>query len=315
MSASEPSLGALQPLRRLLSSILPDSSAPFQRLSASPALIVVSDYSGQHPSSDCFAYSFLVTTPRAWKTWEPQRQRVRVGLGLERRTMSYKRLGDAKRRKALPAFLQAADCLDGLLVTFLIRPAVGTVFDAPLDHDELQLWRLRVREHVLRVSHLGSFLIAYLASPGQDVLWITDEDCIAANYAQHLQLTKIVAHAISHLTSVGLGRFRLGLLEPTDNGTLRNHDLAAIPDLAAGAAREAWRSLLEGAAAPEPTRLRRLLPEDLPTKAHEIFSWLASTETALFKTVIAIEPASDGPDLRFVRLGLWAFADPFGLIR
>ncbi len=85
------------------------------------------------------------------------------------------------------------------------------------------------------ILHLSAFLLSGLSAPGQDVLWIIDEDDIAANVAMLTDLTELFARISASYSSHTLGHLRCGTTATVEDGRLAFEDLAAIADLTTGA--------------------------------------------------------------------------------
>lgn len=78
---------------------------------ADRAMIIASDYSGQHKGATHEAYSFLVTTDLALKEWLPSLRAFRERWLPDNRRLSYKKLNEPVRWRALPNFLAMASGL------------------------------------------------------------------------------------------------------------------------------------------------------------------------------------------------------------
>jgi hypothetical protein len=89
---------------------------------------------------------------------------------------------------------------------------------------------------MLRVVHIVSFFLAGLSRAHQNVIWITDEDEIAANDNRMRELTNLFGNISSHYLPHSMGHFRCGTMK-SDDGSRQLEDLASIPDLVAGAKR------------------------------------------------------------------------------
>ena len=87
----------------------------------------------------------------------------------------------------------------------------------------------------MRVLHLSAFLLSGLSVPGQDVLWIIDEDDIAANVTMLTDLTELFVGLCSSYSSHPLGHIRCGTTATAGDAGLALEDLAAIVDLTTGA--------------------------------------------------------------------------------
>ena len=98
-------------------------------------ILVGSDYSGEASTSPYTVFSFILTTMDSWKYWEPQRQKIRDEFFTDSRRMSFKRLNDGQRRRALNPLLEAANNLDGLSFTVALNKKCPSVFASrtPLD--------------------------------------------------------------------------------------------------------------------------------------------------------------------------------------
>ncbi len=163
-------------------------------------LLLGSDYSGESPDAPYLVYSILITSLESWANWEPVRLRIRKEHLSDSRRMSFKRLKDGQRRRALSPLLQAANSLDGLCFSVVVNKQCGSVFAArpPLDLNNPQFasylkWKTDVLERAFFIVHIISVLIAGLAVPGQNVMWFTDEDSIAANDERVRELTQLFA--------------------------------------------------------------------------------------------------------------------------
>lgn len=265
----------------------------FPRGERGKTLLTAADFSGTHSGSLFTSYAFLTIDLDRNDDWFSAQQLFRQ-RELRRRRMSYKALNDSARRRALPSFLLMSDCLVGALTIIvvprdfgaLVRRAEGAS-DANLDR-----WKPGVREHLLRVSHLGGMITAHLSSPGQDVFFITDQDEIASNQAQLTRLADIVGRTIGHSSPHGFGHLRVGTTK-SDNGSLMLEDLAAIADLSAGAVCDIMGSMAEMGFAPR-HRIIMPLPEGVTAKSRMIGMWLSKRKSSLRRSIIMLSTGADG---------------------
>jgi hypothetical protein len=95
-------------------------------------------------------------------------------------------------------------------------------------------WDHAAFEKMLRVTHIGAFLLAGLSTAGQNAFWITDEDAIASNIERLDQLVDQLAHLLDRCLPHSLGHLRVATTA-ADTGIKDLEDLAAIPDLFGGA--------------------------------------------------------------------------------
>jgi|tagenome__1003787_1003787.scaffolds.fasta_scaffold20834923_2 hypothetical protein len=82
-------------------------------------LIVAADFSGQHTGELYETYAFLVFDKERNQDWVAEQSALREKF-LGPRRMSFKRLGDAIRRRALKPFLEAAERIEGVVVAIAI---------------------------------------------------------------------------------------------------------------------------------------------------------------------------------------------------
>lgn len=213
--------------------------------------------------------------------------------------MAYKSLGDRARRRALPAFLAAADQIEGLLFVVRVSKRVGALFvdaDAPLSPmaEQLARWPPKTAERLLRICHFAALTLAGLSRPGQDVLWITDQDDVAANEDRHRLLTQAFGTISSHYLEHDLGHLRVATTA-SDTGQRDLEDIVNLTDLAAGAVGQVL-DRYEGVEWLVPGLIRP--PPAVPGKARRVLDWLSDAGSRLKRTVVSIEPASSATRLR-----------------
>ena len=270
----------------------------FPAFDSAPRLLLCSDYSGEHHGAAYAGYSYLLIDPRYLWLFDVFRRRLRSGH-LGSRQFAFKKLRDRVRRRALRAFLTASNTLPGLLATFLVdqRLSLLDTNDTTPPEDAVvdpTTWKGPVFEKLNLIGHFGGLLFAGLSSPGQDLVWITDEDAIVANPKQHAVATRYLANVLCHYLVHDPGMFQLGTTR-SDDGSLLAEDLAALPDLAAGALCEAY--------SPTAARSGFVLPlrANVSAKARTIASWLAGGYS-LKKLVVTIDVGDEGPVLRVLDL-------------
>jgi hypothetical protein len=252
----------------------------FPDFRSSRSLIVASDYGGMHKASRFESYSYLVTNTQSLSTWDESRLIVRHRYHLMKRRFEFKKLGDRRKLVALLPFLCAASDLFGICVTILVSKRVESLFRAEgrMDLTSPELagyaeYGTLGFERMLRAVHFFGFLLRGLSSPGQDVLWVTDQEDFAVSRERIIRLNEIAANVTSHYLPHDMGKLRCGTTQ-SDDGSLCIEDLAAIPDLVAGATSE-----LLSAYESDGIALRKLLitpaPARLSRKARAIMMWSA----------------------------------------
>jgi hypothetical protein len=262
-------------------------------LSVSQSVIITSDYSGENKKSPFQIYSFLFTEIDSCLEWNTRRNNFRQSYFADNRRISFKNLNDTQREKALIPFLEMANHLNGLSFTVAIDNSIGTIFSgpAPLDlenkeFDEFAIWKPLVLEKAFRILHFISFFIAGLSSEGQNIYWFSDEDNIAANPARLSQLTKVFASILGGYLTINLGHIKCGTTE-NDDGTLLIEDLAAIPDLIAGAVNE---QLIVNENNPGIPDAFWIMSPDYSRKTTSITWWLADANKPLKRLFCSLRP-------------------------
>jgi hypothetical protein len=201
------------------------------------------------------------------------------------------------RRRALVPFMRAAAVIEGCLAQFAISKVGGSLFTAASNDERgtelLKRWKPNVQERLLRVLHLSAFLLSGLSAPGQDVLWIVDEDDIAANVTMLTDLTELFARVMSSYSSHPLGHLRCGTTATVEDGTLALEDLAAIADLTTGALGELCTGFITDDVFPR-KGLITPLPSNLSWKTKLIGSWMAAPGFSIRRhtTILELRPGS-----------------------
>jgi hypothetical protein len=120
-------------------------------------LIIASDYSGAHESSDYDVFACIITSEAAFVRWDLARKRVRQAFRLGDRRISYTKLNDAQKVRALGPFLNTVDGMLGLLCCLAINKSLPSLFNAiGLEYtkdsrlDEWRVWKPVQRQLDLR---------------------------------------------------------------------------------------------------------------------------------------------------------------------
>ncbi len=262
-------------------------------LRSAETLILGSDYSGESSSAPYLVLSFLMTTLESWFEWEPERLKVRREYLSDSRRMSFKRLGDIQRRRALLPLLYAANSLDGLSFSVALNKRCDSVFEAnpPLDLSnpdfaDYRKWKPEILEKAFLIIHIFGVLLAGLAAPGQNAIWFTDEDNIAANDDRVKELTQLFAWISSSYLTFNLGHFRCGTSK-CDDGTRQIEDMLAIPDLIAGAISE---QLITRETQNLPNSIFWMHHGDFSNKTKNITWWFSDSSKPLKRLVCIVDP-------------------------
>ena len=290
-------LGFLNTLSDLFASAEHRNPDIFTHLRNAKCLFVGSDYGGEHRVARYQTLSFLISDISECASWSHSRQRVRNVLLRDSRRLAFKNLNDRVRGRALTAFLDFANNLRGVLITFVVHKSVqslfverGTLDVSGLNSTPLSGLSAPIAEKTLRVIHLLSLLLAGFSAAGQDVLWASDNDSIAANESRLRSLVDAVARISSHILPHDLGNLRVATAKQ-DPGDLSLEDLLSIPDLSAGALSNVMEAMFGNHGALDaPFHLPR--PERVSVKVRRIMNWFSDNTQPLKRTVILIDEKS-----------------------
>lgn len=282
----------------------------FPRVERGRTLILVGDFSGQHRGQHFDTYSFLICDLDCNSPWLSAQKSFRNHVLPQKRRMSFKGMNDGKKRAALVPFLRMASKINGCLVQFAVSKNGDSLFTSEGDLEQrdllLSLWKPATQERLLRIIHLSAFLLSGLSAPDQDLLWIVDQDEIAANVAQLTQLTEVFGRVLSNYSTHGLRHIRCGTTL-SDDGSLALEDLAAIPDLTAGALSEICTRFVDESAFPLPGIISPL-NRRLSWKSRLISSWMAHEDMPLRRYTCILELRPKSTKTRVTMLKWQAFS-------
>ncbi len=205
-------------------------------------MIVASDYSGQHKKASHEAYSFLIVTDQALKEWLPALGAFRQRWLPDNRRISFKKLNEPVRWRALPAFLETAGKLRGNLLTILIDRRVGSFmpggpdaaieafpdcFPAHANHGTV--------EKMLRLASFIALILAGLRREDQASNWISDHDETLDSHSKRDQFARLATYLTFGLTGWRQAANDLFGTMESPMAPYWSEDVAAVADLAAGA--------------------------------------------------------------------------------
>lgn len=257
-------------------------------------IMVGSDYSGDHKRSDYRVYSFLIADTDNSPNYPELRRQLRSELFPDNRRMSYKKLNDRIRQKALIPFLNIADAFTGLCCAIIVHKDLERMSTSP---NSLSLWQrlhgLDARwsrpafEAMARIAHFFCLLISVASSPNQHVTWITDQDEIVANDKRLTDVMNFVAKMSNLYSDHPLGEFAMNSTQ-VDTGDRAVEDFVAVPDLVAGAFADivtVWSQQPDWRNGNDLT----LSPEAIPAKANVISTWFCSESANLKRCAVLVD--------------------------
>jgi hypothetical protein len=279
-------------------------------------LMVLSDFGGSHAGQLFETYSFLVMCLEDNLDWLARQRAFREFVLRSNRRIAYKSLSDKVRRAVMPAFLGMGSEIRGSLITFAISRDRPSVFQAEqgLECERLLVpWRKKhIRERLLRVLHLGAFLLSGLSLPNHNVLWITDEDDIVSNVEQLTTLTSLLGLIATNSLSHNLGHLRCATAK-SDDGSRSIEDALAYADLAAGSVTELMTAM-QGNHRKLQKQIVSPSPQSVSWKARGIGQWLADSSGALKRHICVMDFNRNAPGGRVLMLRLHAYGMPSSVI-
>lgn len=255
--------------------------------------MMVCDVGGSQKAQRYDTYSFLLLDLDRNSYWLSQQPIFRDLFLPPPRRMAFKAMNDALRRRALLSFLELSSRIDGALVTFAVDKIARPRFEtsAEIVAELTDTWKPATHERLHWILYLSAFLLSGFASPDQDVLWVIDEDDVAANVSQLTKFTELFGRAVSNQAETTYGHMRCGTTK-SDDGSFALEDLAAIPDLAAGAVSELATGMKRFGLGPV-ARLEQRLPPTTTWKTRTIMPWLSAERGQLHRLTCVIEGKPD----------------------
>lgn len=278
-------------------------------------LLITCDIGGSQKDQRYETFAFLIHDLDRSQRWLSGQRHLRSAVMRHQRRMAFKAMNDRLRRQALIPFLELAEHLDGFLVTFAVdkgaRPHM--TLDDEVQTDVATLWKASVIPRLTWIAYLGAFLVSGFAAAGQNVMFILDEDEVAANVPQLTKLTHFFAQICAGHGGPTMGHLRCGTAK-SDDGSLQLEDLVALSDLAAGASAEfLWSLDRDGAGIMSPLLPR--LPRSLSWKSRMIMPWLLHEGGSLDRILCIIDGGSSATKWRATIPRYFTIHSPIDLVR
>jgi hypothetical protein len=204
--------------------------------------LLVSDYSGQHRQATHEVYSFLITTLATLQVWLPLWDQFRAQWLPDGRRLSFKQLREPLRRRAFVPFLDLAGCLPANLITIMIDNRVGSFIDGgplalaeALDDCFTPETSQGSVEKIYRLALFVALLQAGLRKEDQPSLWISDHDETLDSDDRRERFSRLATYLTYGLTGWTHSAEQNFTTTEAENMPLWAEDVAAIPDIAAGA--------------------------------------------------------------------------------
>jgi len=205
------------------------------------AMVVASDYSGQHKTATHEAYTFLVTSDQDLKEWLPTLHEFRTGWLPDGRSLSYKKLKERVRWKAFPHFLKTVGTLRANVITVMVSRGVGSFFGGTPDQLIAAMpdcfpncTRHSTVEKMFRHATFMALITAALRREEQSMFWVSDHDETLDSHDRRegfAKLTSYLTHGLTRWQQPGDCWFGTTELEEAPHWA---EDLTAIADIFAG---------------------------------------------------------------------------------
>ncbi|OYX35442.1 MAG: hypothetical protein B7Y99_03595 [Caulobacterales bacterium 32-69-10] len=262
--------------------------------------VIVSDYSGQHRQATHEVYSFLVTTWNELQGWLPLREAFRADWLPDGRRMSFKQLREPLRRRAYPRFLELVGRLKGNLITVMIDNRVGSFVDGGpralaevLDDCFAAGMPDASIEKVYRLALFVALLQSGLRQERQPSLWISDHDETLDSFDRRERFARLATYLTYGLTGWRNAADQDFMTTEAKNLPAWAEDLAAIPDIAAGACAQLSGALPEFLA--QRTWTVSVPHEvDRDWRARIFGDWLTTPHGILRHVLLRLAPDSQG---------------------
>jgi hypothetical protein len=266
-------------------------------------MIVASDYSGQHKAASHEAYSFLVTTDRALNEWLPSLWSFRQKWLPDNRRISFKKLNEPVRWRALPAFLKIAEDLRGNLITILVDRRIGSFMSGG---SEMAIKAFPdcfptnasagTIEKMLRLASFVALILSGLRREDQMSNWISDHDEALDHHDKREQFARLASYLTFGVTGWRQPADHLFSTTESPTAPCWSEDLAAIADLVAGAYCQLSNYLPSFfGEAGEKTWQVNVAPEQIESeRARVVGDWLARSKGSLKHVLLRLEQDKNG---------------------
>ncbi len=263
-------------------------------------MIIASDYSGQHKEATHESYSFLITSDINLMEWLPRLKVFRNKWLPDGRRLSFKKLNEPVRWRALPAYLETLGQLKGNLITVMVDRQVDSfISGGPASAIEVfpDCFPLDAKhgtvEKMLRLASFVALILSGLRRENQKSIWISDHDEALDSHDKREQFARLATYLTFGLT---------GWRRPADHHFSTTElpaspywaeDIASIADLAAGAYCN-MSSHLPAYLGKETWKIRVAPGSVKDKRARAIGNWLASDKKTLKHVLLRLEQDTQG---------------------
>ncbi|MCG8586616.1 MAG: hypothetical protein MI757_18080 [Pirellulales bacterium] len=268
---------------------------------------LASDYSGGRGASDFFVASLLLIDFDLRDLWDDARRQAREEHLKDNRRLSFKALGDRRRASSLSDFLDAANDLSGILISFGVHKKLKPLFTVPGDLDWAKetlglraRWKPKTFEHLMRLTTFVTFVCGGLVQDHQDIMWVTDDDDFTGKHDRMVDVTNVLRflRSINQPSHHGEALFQAVSATPNEKHQMMFEDLCSIPDLAAGALSELWTKVSRDVDLNVSAEPIELDVSEVSEKSRRIYEWHMLRNTRLKRLLCLLTPDPD-PSISF----------------
>jgi hypothetical protein len=256
---------------------------------------VFSDYSGES-TGKYHTYSFLTYAYDGTLRFSEQMKALRASTGLAQKEIAFKDFGMGQMQRALPKYLEIANSfVPGFLLTVVVDKRLTSLFGSnerstqrelakALVDNDLGTWKPEIAEKLTRIVHICAFLVGLLASSGQKIFWMSDNDAICANEALHRHMLNLFANSLSLYTDPECYFPTVGGATPFKECDLETLDLLSITDVVSSSVEHYLTKNYD----------TRSADEKMKPGAEKVIQWLAHDGIGLKKMNVLIQPGHAG---------------------
>jgi hypothetical protein len=265
-------------------------------------VLIVSDYSEGRKESNFYVVSLLIVDFDFSVAWDVRRRGIRSDQLGDSRRMSFKKLSDRRRGATLHAFLDSANEIPGILISFAVHKSLLNLFTARDDlrttQDVFNLsakWKLKSLQKLSLIVGFVTFCCGGLMHDDQDVLWVTDDDDFTASHHRMTDVIKVLRfyRMVNARTHTGEALFQKVSDLPNAQHSMLFEDLCSIPDLTAGTFSECISNMCrerELQISSEPVAFHL---SGVSQKSKTILKWHEDRERALRRMLCVFTPDPD----------------------
>ncbi len=270
-------------------------------------VLVATDYSGGQNDSSYYVVSLLIADLNYTLTWDGRRRLVRAEQLRDNRRISFKALGDRRRESALGKFLDAANEIPGILISFAVHKTLMNLFTADDNLDTLgrvfQLaarWKLKTLRKLILIVGFVTFCSGGLVHDDQKVFWITDDDDFTGSHKRMKDVVNVLEfYRFANMrTHTGEAHCQALSALPNSQHSMLFEDLCSVPDLVAGTFSECVSSMAQEQELRVSSEPLSFQLAGVSRKSKTIFAWHEEQNHPLRRMLCIVTPDPE-PSIAF----------------